>query len=674
VLSRVRTRLSDVAASMDALSARLGHGVTLALWPALYAVTLGSGAYTLSHLATETPLSTNKLQEHDTVQMAIWVGVAFAALGLLYGVGALASVLLASRRGRPRPSGLAVVAEINSRLRLLLVAPLIPALTVTNVERDSPKDTLFHIALIGALAGFALYAWLPRTPAPAMPTPSAEGEGDAPAPHARRETLGQLAATVAIAALWAAYGFFFSRLSVTNHHALHTSVIDLGYYDNIFWQSAHGHPLACSFIKAGYHGSAHFDPLLVLLSPLHYLYPRAEMLLVLQSVWLGAGVVPIYLIAQRRLGSRLAAVTLAAMYVVYPALHGANMYEFHSLTLLTPVALTILYFLEAGDHRGYWLLLVPMLLVREDVSLLTCFIGAYAILSRRPQGARLGWITILICLVYFAIVKRFFMTSSDIFNSGKDSYSFAYYYEDLIPNHNGAKGFVISLLTNPIFVLKTALAEAKILYFLTLFLPLFFLPFFARPGRLMLAYGLFFCLLATRTAVFSVHFQYSSLLIPIAFALTPAALQQIEDGRLVRAAGLDGARYWRALLGAAFVASLLVSWKFGGILENATFRGGFAPVARTLSPKEKETIAWMQEQIGRIPESASVGTTNRVGAHVADRKDAVFYPEHVKVDYLFLDETELKSSDMEKLNRSVRDGTFELVSRHEKLSVYRRKK
>ena len=42
-------------------------------------------------------------------------------------------------------------------------------------------------------------------------------------------------------------------------------IAHLGYYDNIFFQSIHGKPLGCSMIKSGYHGSAHFDPLLVLL-------------------------------------------------------------------------------------------------------------------------------------------------------------------------------------------------------------------------------------------------------------------------------------------------------------------------------------------------------------------------------------------------------------------------
>ncbi len=57
--------------------------------------------------------------------------------------------------------------------------------------------------------------------------------------------------------------------------------------------------------------------------------------------------------------------------------------------------------------------------------------------------------------------------------------------------------------------------------------------------------------------------------------------------------------------------------------------------------------------------SASVGTTNRVGAHVADRREAVFYPEHTNVDYLFLDEAELKSSEVDELRKSVQQGHFD---------------
>jgi uncharacterized membrane protein len=673
VLSRVRTKLSDLAAAMDAFVTRFAHATpNLFIWPLLYAVTLGAGVFVIRHLSWVALLDTNKVPEPDTLKMVKWSGGTLAAVVVVYAVAAVVARLVARRRGAPPPSGGAIVAALNRRLRPLLAFPLFAALTLPSIERDSPKETFFLIALIAAVVGLSVYAWLP---AAARLGPVSPTDTDAPPPpRPGRETAARIAAAVVVAALWAGYGYFFSRLAITNHHALHTSVIDLGYYDNIFWQSIHGHPLACSFIKAGYHGSAHFDPILVVLSPLYLLYPRAEFLLVLQSVFLGAGVVPVYLIARARLASRGAAVVLAVMYAVFPALHGANMYEFHSLSLVTPVLLWLLYFFEAGTYLRYWLLLLPALLVREDISLLTCFIGVYAILSRRPRAARLGWVTIAVCLAYFALVKRVFMTSPDIFNSGKDSVSFAYYYEDLIPNHNGMGGFLISLVTNPVFVLKTALAEAKILYVVTLFLPLLFLPFFARTGRVMLFYGLFFCLLASRSAVFTVHFQYSSLIIPIAFALTPTALRQIEDGPFARMVGLEGARLRRALLGAALVASLLVSWKFGGLLENTTFRGGFQSVARVLTDKERDAYAWIREQTSQIPPGASVGTTNHVGAHVSNRKSAVFYPEHPRVDWLFLDENELKAADLEKHNKAVQAGTFELVSRHDKLAIYKRKK
>ncbi len=674
VFSRVRTRLSDLraslATSLDATAARLAHvTLSLTLWPVLYAVCVASTAFVARHRSFVALLDTNKVPTDDSYQMARWFGVTAALIALFYGLAVPVVRFRARRRGAVPPTGSAIVAGLNRRLRLLLALPVIPALTLNAIERDSPKETFFLIALAAGIAGASAYVWL-RPEAPLGPDP-AGGDVDAPPPRRRwREGAAKLFAGLGVLALWVGYGWYFSRLAVINHHALNTRTIDLGIYDNIFYQSSHGHPLACSFVKAGYHGSAHFDPILVVLSPLYLLYPRAEFLLVLQTVWVGAGVVPVYLLARGRAVGRLGAVALAAMYALYPALHGANMYEFHSLTLVVPLMLWLIHFLEAGRFTGYWMLLPVVLFVREDVAILMCFVGLYAILGRRPRCTRLGWTTIVVSVLYFMVVKRFFMTSADVFNSGnKDAYSFAYYYDDLIPNHNGVGGMLISLVTDPIFVLKTTLGEPKILYLLTLFVPVVFLPFVARPGRVMLVWGLFFCLLASRGAVYSVHFQYSALIIPIVFAVTPAALAQIEDGPLVRAAGLDGARLGRSLLFAAFVSSLLVSWKFGALVENATFRGGFTPLARSLGPKETETYAWIREQVDKLPIHASVGLTQRTGAHAANRHAAYYYPEHLGVEWLFIDEAELKGPDMEKVKSS-----FDLVARHDKFAIYHRRK
>lgn len=671
---RVRAKLREVADAMDAFSARLGYlAVEVIFWPVAYATTAGAGVFVIRHLSWLPLIDTNKVPTADTVKMVFWTVGAFVGIILIY-----VATMLARRIRRGSSGGLATMAEVNRRLRPILALPLLPTLTHAAIERDSPKETFLFIALCALAVGAGAYAWL--RPAGVEGAAAAPRAGDAPdvpdaPPRARplRENLARACAGVAVAGLWAAYGAFFSWLSILNHHALNTRTIDLGYYDNIFYQSIHGHPLACSFIKAGYHGSAHFDPLLVLLSPVYLAYPRAELLLGLQAVWLGAGVVPAYLLARDKLGSRLAGVTIAAMYAMYPALHGANMYDFHSLTLLSPILLTLLYFLEIGAYRRYYLTLIPALLCREDVALLMCFVGAYAIHQHRPRLTRLGWITIVASLVYFAIVKRFFMTSADIFMSGKDSYSFAYYYDDLIPNHNGVGGIVVSLVTNPVFVLRTMFTEAKLLYLITLFLPVAFLPFLARPGRVMLLYGMLFCLLASRGPVFSVHFQYSSVIIPIAFALTPVVLRRIQDGDLAGSLRLDGRRLSGALLAGALAASLLVSWKFGGVVDNQTFKGGFVRVARELTDKDRELYAWVRGATDKIPIAASVGLTNRTGAHASNRMRAYFYPERQDVDYLFLDEAELKGADLDKHTKNVSTGAFVLVDRRDKLAVFKKK-
>ena len=54
-------------------------------------------------------------------------------------------------------------------------------------------------------------------------------------------------------------------------------------------------------------------------------------------------------------------------------------------------------------------------------------------------------------------------------------------------------------------------------------MPLAFLPLFGKPWRFAAVFGLFYILLASRGPVFSIHFQYSVVLFPVLFALTPIA-------------------------------------------------------------------------------------------------------------------------------------------------------
>jgi uncharacterized membrane protein len=647
---------------LTALLTRAAYAArTWLLWPALFAIATGAGLFALAHPALSELLARNKLGEADRFRMLAWVVAALAGVLAVY-----AAVVLHRRRRDGAWSVPATAAELEGRLFPLLGLPLLPALGLPLLESDHPNVTLLFIAVFAAVFARGVYAWSGAPPAALAPEPSAPRWSLSP-------RTARLVAGAAVGALWIGYGWFFARLAIINHHALHTRTTDLGYYDNIVYQSIHGRFLGCSLIKQGYHGSAHFDPLLVVLSPLYLLYPRAESLLVLQAVWVGAGVVPVYLIAFEALGRRPAAVLFAAAYALHPALHGATMYEFHSLTLLPPLALFAVYCLGIGATKRYYAALAFLLLCREDAALLAIFIGLYGVVSGRPRLVRLGATTMVVSLFYFFFVKTFFMTSPDLLNSGDDSYSFAYYYSDLIPNLTGTAGLTVSVFTNPVFVLRTLLAEPKIQYLLELFLPLALLPLFARPGRVMLLYGLAFCLLASRPAVYSTHFQYSSAILPVAFAVAPAALRGFEDGRLAPFLGLDGPRLGRALLGFALAASLLLSWKLGGLVDNAAFRGGFYPVARELTAEDEDRYAWLRRQVETIPADASVAVTDRLGCHVSNRRDVFFYSKKKDVDYVLERDDELDADDLAALQGSIHRREIVRLSRYEGMALYRRK-
>lgn len=615
--------------------------ISMAVWPVLGSIALGAAIWGWMNLDRLPDAMGNKLKgyEQDGALVSLVAGVAVVAAGL-----GLSAWVLRLQRGHWH------WAEATRRWsKLMPICVSLPfgiGLALPGIESKHGVLTLALILLVTLLLS-PIWSQLP----------------DRPAAFSGKSLRWLAPATVLV--LWAAYGAFFSSFSVTNHHALNTRAFDLGIYDNIFFQSSHGRPLDCTLIKAGNHRSAHFDPLLVLLSPLYYLYPRAEMLLVLQSVWLGHGVVPAYLIGRDRLGSQLAGLVTAAAYALSPALHGANMYDFHSLSLSAPLLLWLLYALEREAVWHYALALVALLLCREDLPLLLCFVSAYAIATRRPMLVRLGWTTIVFSLTYFALVKGLIMTA------GKEGYSYSDYYAALAPNEDGVSEIVGTLLTNPAFVVKHMLQERKLVFFAVILLPLMGFPLFARPGRLMLLYGALFCGLASRPALYSIGFQYATVFYPVAIALMPEGIRQLSTSPWVERMPGGVPRFVRVALGSVLVAAALASWKFGGVLENTVFRGGYQRVTRTLDQNQAERYEWLERVIAGIPPEARVSVGMVTGAHASSRRYVFAQSDNKVSDFLLIHLKSLKGKRLALLKKRVKAGALVKVQRRGKYVLYK---
>lgn len=568
-------------------------------------------------------------------------GVAIAVSLLLVGAG------YAVAAARAQGARLDALRALNDRLLPLLALPPIPFLLAPGVERNQPWLVFLFAAGIAFVFGRATW----------QKTPSLRLPGWMP---------GAISIVVTLA--WVV---MMSALAIGQHHALETAVYDLGIYDSIFWHSIHGEPLASDFVRGGNHVSGHVDPILVLLSPLYLLYPRAEGILVLQAAWVAAGTIPVWLLARRTLGS-WHALGFVLVYLLLPTVHGRTLYHFHSLTLAGPLLLWCFACLELGWTKRYWVGLALLLLTREDMSLLGILLGAFAILGKGRK--RLGLVTIVASVVYLAFVKLVVMPSPSLLAANSsDSYGFAYYYEDMIPQKRlGTMGMLLTLITNPIFVVQHVLTEPKLRFFALVFLPFLLLPLVAPRGRLLLSYGLAFVFLASRTAVYSPAFQYATVLDSFVLGLAIISLAHIGQARLPALRRMDPLRARPALLVAMIACTAVLSWKFGALLPNDSFRAGFHKLVREPSESTREAYAWLRKTIDGIAPDASVSAGSVVGPHLSNRGDAYLWPSVRDADYILVEKRELRGDKGRKLKRLESEGMYVRIDEHARFVLLER--
>ena len=636
----------------------------------LLAIAIGTTTWAALHPSRLGAFSSNQLTEHERIQALSYLGGAAGALLLIYVATALVGRL---RSGAWE--GFSAVARVNRALGFLLAGPFVAALSTPEFESDHPVLTLLFIGCAAACCLPTLLA-LPRRArppdAPDAPEPVSSADGRAELGWRQRAVrIGRWLAVPALGALWAGYTAWFARLAVLQHRSLGTRAADLGCADNFLYRLVHGGPLGCSFAEVGTRGAAELQPILVLFAPVYLVYPRAELLLVLQAAWLGAGLVPVYLLAKRHLDSRAAGLVLALVYALGPALHGATLSGFTPLTLSATPLLWAFYFLETGATKRYYLAWAVTVLTSPHAALLMSVVGLCAGLGPRRELRRRGWTTLLLSLAYVIVVHRVLAGSGWLPASALAPWSLADELRALAPDGTGARGALTSLAINPAFALEQAASEAKLVLLAALLLPLLFLPLVARSGRYLLLYGMLFALLASEQAAFFARHHYAMLLLPALFALAPLGLRRLEGPKACQLLGVHAAKLRTALLGGMLVAAGLASWKLGAIAEGASVLGGKRPLAHALGEKERASYAALRTLLASVPPSASASATDRLAPHMSNRRTAYRYADRQVTDWYLVDERELSAALRRWHRKRIRTERLVEAQRADRFKLYR---
>jgi uncharacterized membrane protein len=575
-----------------------GLGVGAYGWPLAIGSGLGIGVFGVARPDFVASVAAHRA----TMQWMIPVLEAAAAAVVLVTLSAFAVAWLGRRRaGTPLREGYTSTLKSGAFLAAL---PLVVALHEPIAPFREWLAILF-VAIAAALVAYSAYQTWPVDSS-----------------VVRSRPFGRAAALALVVVSSGAFAWRVASIGITNHLAFNTGRADLGVYVSRFREASQGHLLACSLCDSGRHAYAHFEPAVALLSPAYLLNPSAQTLIVLQAIVLASGAIAVFFFAERALGKAVAA-ALALAYLAYPPLHEVALFDFHSVALAVPLSLWLLYALETGRLRAYFVLAVVLLLVREDLCFVVAGVGAYALGSVDVARRRLGWATLGLALVAFVVMQ---LASPD---------GVLATYHDVVGDFTSRVHKTRRPLQSAgvsVTLVQRIFSEDKALYAVELLSPLLLLPLFVR-GRVLLLYGGVLVLLAEQSLSGTINAEQAALLIPFLFALTVEALGALFSGRTT-CGPLVAHALGRALVLGILVCSVLECYELGPILRDVPFKAGTHPLQRAPTKDQIDLDANLRKLSASWPKGVKVAASSNLLPHLGAASHLYTLDDRSRSDYV----------------------------------------
>ncbi len=488
--------------------------------------------------------------------------------------------------------------------------------------------------------------------------------------------LNRAAADRAFAVAVCAYIIVLGSLSILRHVSLHSAGFDVGVFDQAIWNSLRGRPLVLSIIPDTPNLlGQRFSPILLALVPLYAVWTDPMVLLVVQTVALGASAFPIYWFARQQLGHSLALVVGIA-YLVFPALAYVNLHEFHEVALVALFFSLATLFLLRRHDAGLLACLALALLSKEEIAFDLVAFGLFILLfqRRRKLGLALmlgglGWAFLV--LEYVIPVLRgsqfggyYYFGGGALLGRGRYDYL-----------GNSLSEIASTIFTRPDVVFAHLLIPDKLSYVLHLFVPVAFLPFVGIEAMLLLAPTIGFSLLSSFPFQFSIESHYAAPLIPLLFYGTIIGLRRLIHWSRRHAQGIPKlVRGDTLAIRAGLTGMLVVSVGMSYFLQSpGPLSLRFDPANYAITERVSAAFRFMQ----RVPAEGVLFAERELAAHLAERKQIYEIPyvlDPGQADYLLAD----TNSPFHHIFRdwwanALTTGYFEVTEQRDGFILYRRR-
>lgn len=404
------------------------------------------------------------------------------------------------------------------------------------------------------------------------------------------------------------YIIYFAYASFLRYDNFFTGRFDLGNMDQTIWNTIHGRifqltdPNGTNITSRL---SFHADFILILISPLYWIWSNPKILLLFQSIFAALGAFFIYLITKNVLKNKNFSLLFAFIFLLSPAIEYPNLYDFHPAVLATTFLLGSFYFILRKKYIFVIIFLLLAGVCKEDIWIINSLFGLYIFFINKKKLLGLEIFILSLSLFYFLVWIA-------IPNALGGQHFALSYYSDFGTSPNT---IVKNILFNPLKIINTIVHKSQLQYLLELFFPLAFLSLLSPLYLIFIMPNLLINLLSNNTQLHQIYFQYSAEIIPFIFISSIFAVKKL----LHHFPKIPLLVYGCLIL----ITTVYSAYAFGPL-----------PFAKNpnvdMFTKTLPNRMLIGRYLGRIPKNYSVSSTNNLGSHLSRRQ--LIYTVPVGID------------------------------------------
>jgi uncharacterized membrane protein len=397
----------------------------------------------------------------------------------------------------------------------------------------------------------------------------------------------------ALGLLVAGYIVVFGTLTWRQQSNYGTFGFDMGIYDQAIWLMSRFRAPFDTIRGLNFFGQ-HVNLVTALFVPAYWLGAGPHFLYLVETIWMAAGAVPIWLLGRDRFANPWPPLALSAAYLLYPSVEWINEWMFHPDALII-APLMFAYWL-ATRRRWAWFSLAAGLALscKEDAGLAVFALGLVIWLRERQRNWGIG--TSLVGAGWFFLCTKAIIPWA---NGGGEPF-----YTSLFAGYgNSLFGILANLVVHPTRWMRALVSHANLTYYSQLFWPV---ALVALLEPLVLVIGvpqLFVNAISTEGYTNDIRFYYTSIVLAGIFLATVEACAKwgrTPSGR-------------RLLVGVVFAASLAANVAWSPSPISVKYHTG---IWAQSSPRD-QFINYVVKKV--VPREAAVSATYDIDDHMTHR-------------------------------------------------------